>query len=87
LLIFQEGLFLAHGGTQMIGVQDGNNRVAFYNDEGSFVQYDTVDGEINNIINNGGKVLVEVQMGMSKQVAVYTEDAFGHPRFQKYIAI
>jgi len=71
----------------MIGVEAGS-QIQFLDDEGSHLQYDTIDGEIINIINRGKRVDVVVKMnGNTRQLAMYEEDSWGRPSFKGYRAL
>ena len=70
----------------MIGVEAGR-QIQFLDDEGSHISYDTIDGEIMDIINTGGgkRVNVVVKMGGNiRQLAMYEQDSFGLPSFRGY---
>ena len=71
----------------MIGMQEGN-QIRFTDDEGNHLSYDTIDGDIVDIVNRGEMVVVLVQGRMgNKQMAIYKETWDGKPNFVGYRAI
>lgn len=71
----------------MIGIQE-RNQIRFTDDSGSHLSYDTIDGEIEDVINRGTMVVVVVKNRMgARQMAVYQENYAGRPNFVGYRAI